>query len=157
MDVPMIVVGFDGSANTESALQAAADMVADDDVVHVVTAYCAPSPRETAKVIAKVPEEFKSCFHVLDAPRGYLQDAETYLTRRGVDHKGHFVDDNPASAILDVADDVGATMIVVGSRGLGHGTRFIRGSVSSRIANHAKTSFMVIHDSDEANAGRQVP
>ena len=86
-----------------------------------------------------------------------MQDAEKYLTRRGVDHKGHFVDDNPASAMLDVADDVGATMIVVGSRGLGRGTRFIRGSVSSRIANHAKTSFMVIHDSDEANAERQVP
>ena len=46
--------------------------------------------------------------------------------------------------MLDVADDVRATMIVVGSRGLGRGTRFIRRSVSSRIANHAKTSFMVI-------------
>ncbi len=52
----------------------------------------------------------------------------------------------PARAILDVAAD----LIIVGSRGLAHGTRFLRGSVSSRIANHAQTSFLVIHDNGTA-------
>ncbi len=119
MNVPMIVVGFDGSANAQSALQAAVDMAADDGVVHVVTAYRVPSPREMARVMASLPEEFKrSSFDVLDAPRGYLQEAEEFLAERGIDHKGHFIADNPASAILDVADDVGANMIIVGSRGL---------------------------------------
>ena len=84
-----------------------------------------------------------------------MQEAEEFLAKRGIDHKGHFIADHPASAILDVADDVGASMIIVGSRGLGRGTRSIRGSVSSRIANHAKTSFMVIHDdSDGCNDDR---
>jgi nucleotide-binding universal stress UspA family protein len=50
---------------------------------------------------------------------------------------------------LQVAEDVDADLIVVGSRGLGRGTRFLRGSVSTRVAGHAKTSFLVIHDNDE--------
>jgi nucleotide-binding universal stress UspA family protein len=150
MNAPTIVVGFDGSANAQSALEAAVDMAADDGVVHVVTAY----RREMAGVMASSPEEFRRSFDVLDAPRGHLQESEAFLAERGIDHKGHFIADNPASAILDVADDVGANMIIVGSRGLGRGTRLIRRSVSSRIANHAKTSFMVIHpDRDNGKNG----
>ena len=154
MNIPTIAVGFDESANARSALLAAVDMVADKGVVHVVTAYQMPSPRELdrAGVWASVPKESRDSFDVLAAPRRFLQDAEEFLAERGVDHKGHFISDHPASAILDVADEVAADMIIVGSRGLAHSTRFIRGSVSSRVANHATTSFMVIHDDMDRNS-----
>ena len=55
------------------------------------------------------------------------------------------IDDDPASAILDVAEKVEADLIVVGSRGLGRASRFVRGSVSAKVANHAHTSFLVLH------------
>ena len=71
------------------------------------------------------------------------------LDERGVNHKGHFVDEDPASAILDVADKVDADLIVVGSRGLGRASRLVRGSVSSKIANHAQRSFLVVHPPEE--------
>ncbi|MCH7901800.1 MAG: universal stress protein [Acidobacteria bacterium] len=57
MNVEMIVVGVDGSANPRSALQAAVEIVAEDGVVHVVTAYHMPSPREMDGVWASVPRE----------------------------------------------------------------------------------------------------
>lgn len=141
-----VVVGFDGSEHAHKALEAAAEIVADGGIVHVVTAYDPPSARQVAEIIASLPEEFRDAFDLLASARSYLEQAESYLGRVGVDHKGHFVDGHPAHAILEVADDVDADLIIVGSRGIGRGTRMIRGSVSARVASHATTSFLVIHD-----------
>ena len=148
MKMDAVVVGFDGSSNAELALDAAAEIVAPGGTVHVVTAFHAPAQHEVAEVIAALPDEFKHTYDLLATPRGHLRTAELHLEGRGVDHKGHFVEDDPASAILDVADVVDADLIVVGSRGLGRGTRFLRGSVSSRVAGHADRSFLIVRDGD---------
>ena len=74
-----------------------------------------------------------------------------FLEAAGVGTKGHFVEDHPAAAILEVANEIGADLIIVGSRGLGRATRFLRGSVSTRVADHAETSFMVIQDDDHTD------
>lgn len=149
MKVQTIVIGFDGSADSRVALDAAIDHVADDGVVHVVTAFDRPSRAEIARLVESLPDEFKY-LDLEETPRGYLRTAEAVLESHGVDHVGHFVDDDhPAAAILDVADDVDADLIVVGTRGLGRVERFIRGSVSARIADHARTSLMMVqHDDD---------
>lgn len=145
-----IVVGFDGSANARKALETAVDLAGDDSTVHVVTAYDPPSPNEVALVLAAVPDEYKTGLDLLQGPRGHLRDAELLLADRGVDVKGHFVKDKPAAAILDIAEAVDADLIIVGSRGLGRASRFIRGSVSSRIASHATRSFLVIHEGEDS-------
>lgn len=144
MKVRTLVVGFDGSADARRALDAACDLVAPDGVVHVVTAFHAPSEAQYLEMLASLPEEFRGSYDPVEADRVQLADAERLLQSRGIDHKGHFVEDHPAAAIIDVADDLDADLIVVGSRGLGRATRFLRGSVSSRVASHAKTSFMVV-------------
>jgi len=146
--VRTIVVGFDGSDNSRRALDVSIDLVSDDGVVHVVTAYEAPSSGEVSRLLDAMPEEFRGSFDILSGPRTHLHDATSILEERGIDHKGHFISGHAAGAILDVADEVDADMIIVGSRGLGRATRFIRGSVSTRVATHAKASFMVIHDDD---------
>lgn len=146
-----VVVGYDGSSDAQRALDAATDHIADDGIVHVVTAFDQPTRQELSRMLSTMPVEFRDSYTVDAAPRGYLVDAERMLERRGVRHQGHFVDDDPASAILDVADSVGADLIVVGTRGLGRVERFLRGSVSARVANHARTSLMMVHhDGDEA-------
>ena len=151
MKVSTIVVGVDGSASARSALEAAADMVADGGVVHVVTAYRVLSPREMSRVMASVPEELRSTFDQLAEQREHLEKAVAFLAECGVDHDGHFIADQPASAILDLANEVEADMIIVGNRGLSSSSRFVRGSVSSRVANHATTSFMVVHHDAETH------
>ena len=78
MDVTTIVVGFDGSANAQSALEAAADIVASDGVVHVVTAYHMPSPREAEASWASVPAPSRDRFSLLAEPRSHLKGAETF-------------------------------------------------------------------------------
>ena len=141
-----VVVGYDGSADARRALDAAMDHIADGGVVHVVTAFDEPTHTELQRLIARLPEEFRDAGSLEATPRGYLRDAERALEQRGIAHEAHFVDDRPAAAaILDVADEVDADLIVIGTRGLSRFDRFLRGSVSARIANHARTSLMMIH------------
>lgn len=65
--------------------------------------------------------------------------------------ESHLVVADPASAILDVAERSGADLIVVGSRGHGRIKRFVRGSVSARVATHAPHSVLVVHHDDTAD------
>lgn len=146
MHFDTIVVGFDGSSNARVALEAAIGLANAGTTMHVVTAYDPLAAHEINRVIAMVPDEFKTGFDPLATPRGHLRDAEALVRERGIDCKGHFVEDKPSAAILDTAEAVGADLIVVGSRGLGRATRFVRGSVSSRIAAHAPRSFLVVHE-----------
>lgn len=146
MQVKTSVVGYDGSENAQRALEAATDLAADDGVVHVVTAYHQPSAAELKELVRTLPDEYIKDLDTVAHPRGLLRDAKDFLKARDVDVVGHFVEDKPAAAILDVADEVDADLIIVGSRGLGLGARFVRGSVSSRVANHAQRSFLVVHD-----------
>lgn len=144
MHAHTIVVGFDGSPDASRALDVAMDHAADDGVVHVVTAFDRPSRAEAERLVAALPAEFKY-LDLDETPRGYLRSAEERLEARGISHVGHFVEEHPAAAILDIAEEVGADLIVVGTRGLGRIERFVRGSVSARIANHARTSLMMVH------------
>jgi nucleotide-binding universal stress UspA family protein len=146
MGFETIVIGTDGSANATAALEVAADLASSDSVIHLVTAYKPASDREIAEVLARLPEEFHSSFDPIGPAGDTLTRAEQYLESRRIDHKSHLVSEHPAGAILDVAESVGADLIVVGSRGLGMTTRFIRGSTSARIANHAHCSFLVVQE-----------
>ncbi len=145
MDVNTVVVGFDGSECSERAIEAALVVVKEGGTVHLVSAYDAPSARDITNAYAAVPEEFTSSIDLMSGPRSRLEQATKAIADRGFAVVDHFFDDDPASAILNTTDDVDAEMIVVGSRGLGRGTRAIRGSVSTKIAHQAHVDFMVIH------------
>jgi hypothetical protein len=47
---------------------------------------------------------------------------------------------------IEAAEELDAELIVVGSRGLTGLERFLLGSVSSKLAQHAPTSLMVVRD-----------
>lgn len=145
MNVNTVVVGYDGSECSQRAIEAALVVVNEGGTVHLVSAFDAPSARDIHEAFASVPTEFTASIDLLSGPRTSLEQATKAIADRGVAVVDHFIDDDPASAILHTADEVGAEMIVVGSRGLGRATRALRGSVSTKIAHHAHIDFMVIH------------
>jgi nucleotide-binding universal stress UspA family protein len=55
----------------------------------------------------------------------------------------HAVAAHPATAILSVAEAVGADLIVVGNRGM-QGTRRVLGSVPNHISHHAHCDVLVV-------------
>ena len=143
-----IVVGYDGSANARDAVTTAADVLAEGGTVHVVTGYHLPSVSETEQLWKELPAEFRADFDVLAGPESLKAEAVALLERLGVNAIGHLVEGDAASAILDTVDEVDADLVAVGSRGLGRASRFLRGSVSSKVASHARTSVLVVHSED---------
>ena len=139
-----VVVGYDGSSNADRAVEAAADQVGSDGTVHVVTAFH-PDNR-LAEHLGQLPEEFRYVYDEDTVEKERQQAALAALQERGVDCEGHVVPADPATAILDVADREGAELVVVGSRGLGGMKRFLRGSVSARVAAHAPMSVLIVHE-----------
>jgi nucleotide-binding universal stress UspA family protein len=54
---------------------------------------------------------------------------------------------DPADAILDVAEEQDADLIVVGNKGLTGAERFLLGSVPNKVSHHAPCSVLIIRTS----------
>ena len=57
----------------------------------------------------------------------------------------------PFDVLVSVANDVGADLIVVGTRGHGAGKRMLLGSVSTKVVHHAECSVLVVHEESETH------
>ena len=51
---------------------------------------------------------------------------------------------SPAEEIVNVAEDRGCSLIIVGNRGLGAFSRTLLGSVSNKVINASKISVLVV-------------
>ena len=93
-----------------------------DDSISVVTVAEDPHSEEARQVLADAVEALRPCSTPVDT-----------RVRSG----------KPAVEILDVADELDAEMIALGSRGLGAVARFFLGSVAERVARHAPCAVLV--------------
>jgi nucleotide-binding universal stress UspA family protein len=73
-----------------------------------------------------------------------LEQASTAMREAGVDVETHAREGDPADAILDVAEEENADLIVVGNKGMTGAKRFLLGSVPNKISHHAPCSVMII-------------
>ena len=97
MTFKTIVLGYDGSTYAIDALETAVALSSAETTIHVVTAFDAPTIREINDLYASVPEEYTRNIDVMTTQRGPLDKAEFMLDKRGVSHKGHFVDEDAAT------------------------------------------------------------
>jgi nucleotide-binding universal stress UspA family protein len=51
---------------------------------------------------------------------------------------------DPANALIDVAEAVGADLIVVGNRGMEGKKRFVLGSVPNKVSHHCPCSLLIV-------------
>ncbi len=136
-----IVVGFDGSEHGRGALERAAAIASEGADLYVVSAAkISPSlmrdPAGGAAAIDPVEEEARAAA---------LEEARTILADKGVTSV-HLVEGrgNPADILVQHAADVGADLIVVGSRGHGLVGRLLLGSVSTNVVHHAECDVLVV-------------
>lgn len=102
-----------------------------------------------------------------DAPLIYSWEVpeSTDIARRAAEGLGQVIDEvlgpdsditvrkniasgHPARALLDLAEETGVAMIVVGSRGHGGFTEALLGSVSQHVVHHARCPVVVVRDGD---------
>jgi nucleotide-binding universal stress UspA family protein len=72
-----------------------------------------------------------------------LQEAAAAVRLRDVPVETHTSQDEPADALLSVASDVDAKLIVVGNRGM-QGARRVLGSVPNKVAHHADCNVLIV-------------
>jgi nucleotide-binding universal stress UspA family protein len=133
-----IVVGFDGSEHARKALERAADIANGATIAVVSSANIERLVRDpSGAVLPEDPAE-------VEARTKALAEAREYLEGRGftgVYVEGH---GNPADVIVQEAEESGADLIVVGTRGLNAAQRLIMGSVSTNVVHHAPCDVLVV-------------
>jgi nucleotide-binding universal stress UspA family protein len=140
-----IVVGTDGSATATEAVHRAyelAGFLAAD--LHVVSAY-----RPPAVVLAATAEPGLTPSAVVEWSAAARDDVRRLLDSVAAELSGpvtvttHAVAGYPATAILSVAETVGADLIVVGNRGM-KGKRRVLGSIPNHVSHHADCDVLVV-------------
>jgi len=134
-----VVVGTDGSGTADLAVREAAELAkANRGTLHVVSAY---RPK-AAQTVGTPGEQWA----LLPAERvdAVLDEASSLGRILGVKVEVHASRGDPANAILRVAKDVGADVVVVGNRGMKGAKRFILGSVPNKVAHSAPCAVLII-------------
>ena len=140
-----IVVGIDGSDTAREAVRQATVLARSVGArIELVSAYEPVSDARLRESIA-VPEDLhwiidprEDVEATLEAaaardPRGWRRRS-TVFARQG----------DPADAILDVAEERGSDLIVVGNKGMTGAKRFLLGSVPNKVSHHAPCSVLII-------------
>jgi nucleotide-binding universal stress UspA family protein len=73
-----------------------------------------------------------------------LEGAAEGLRGAGIAVEIHAREGDPADAILDIAEEQEADLIVVGNKGMTGAKRFLLGSVPNKVSHHAPCSVMII-------------
>jgi len=140
-----IVVGTDGSDTAGKAVQEAIDLAKSVGAsVYVVSAY-EPVPQARLREEARqAPEDLQWMINPREDVDSTLSDAADKVRESGLDVETFAREGDPADAILDVAEERDADLIVVGNKGMTGARRFLLGSVPNKVSHHAPCSVLIV-------------
>jgi nucleotide-binding universal stress UspA family protein len=140
-----MVVGTDGSDTAREAVRQAAELAGRIGAkVHLVSAY-EPVPEARLRDEREgAPGDVEWMINPREDVSSTLEDAAQGIRDGGVVVEVHAREGDPADAILDVAEEQGADLIVVGNKGMTGAKRFLLGSVPNKVSHHAPCSVMII-------------
>ena len=132
-----VVVGADDSPTATRAVGAAVEMVSlTDGTLHLVSAY-----KPVSLSSAGLPAEYRGALRPDSRVRSVLDDLSARARAKGVTVEAHDEKGDPAQAVLDVADRVGADPVVVGSQGM---QRRVLASIPNTVAHRATCAVLVV-------------
>ncbi len=142
-----IVVGTDGSDTAKRAVEEASRLArALGGELHIVSAYepvrgtrIVGAPEAAAKVWAVAPDA---------NVQAVVEEAVADVRIHGVEAKSHTVTGDAAEALLEVAKQEDADLIVVGNRGM-HGVKRVLGSVPNKVSHHARCHVLIVSTDDD--------
>jgi nucleotide-binding universal stress UspA family protein len=140
-----IVVGTDGSETAKEAVRQATELAKSLGAsIHLVSAYEPVPEGRLRQERQQVPDDLQWMVNPREDVTNTLKEAEEELEEAGVKVEPHPREGDPADAILDVAEEEGADLIVVGNKGMTGARRFMLGSVPNKVSHHAPCSVMII-------------
>jgi len=141
-----VVVGTDGSETAEAAVRHAAGLAKLFDArLTIVTGFTA-HPEEEARRQAEAPPDVRWIITDASSADERARRGRAIAREVGVEEVVIRVDSgDPASLLLDAAEDMSADVIVVGSKGMTSPKRFVLGNVPNKVSHHATCDVVIVH------------
>jgi len=143
----VIVVGTDGSETAAVAVERAFEIAAiAGGTVHVVHAHHLVSVAQLASSATYGAPNFDidNVNKGIEAQsRSVVEHVAQRAERQGVKCETHLRDDDAAHALISVAEQVGADLLVVGNRGMS-GVRRMLGSVPNKVSHHCPCDLLIV-------------
>jgi nucleotide-binding universal stress UspA family protein len=140
-----IVVGTDGSQTAAKAVRAAADLARSVGAsLDIVSAYEPVSGQRLREEARQAPDDTQWTINPREDVDATLSEAAESVAGAGLAVETFAREGDPADAILDVAEERGADLVVVGNKGMTGAKRFLLGSVPNKVSHHAPCSVLII-------------
>ncbi|HEU4944643.1 MAG TPA: universal stress protein [Solirubrobacterales bacterium] len=140
-----IVVGTDGSDTAAEALRQAVDLAKISNAqLSVVSAFEPVPKRRVAEEMEGAPADVQYEIGPREDVNLVLDAAAAAARKEGIEVQTHPVEADPAEAILNVAEETNADLIVVGNKGMTGARRFLLGSVPNNVSHHAPCSVIIV-------------
>jgi nucleotide-binding universal stress UspA family protein len=146
MTKPQILVAFDFSDSAELALQHALNLAMEsvDRDFHFVVAV---DPRKGLSILPKQDVNYEYTEEIQGLATSHIASALERLDRGGeISMIVHVRIGDAKTEILDIAKDVGASLILLGSHGRKGVERVLLGSVSEHVVREAKCPVLVVRE-----------
>jgi nucleotide-binding universal stress UspA family protein len=147
--ISTIVVGTDGSDTAGVAVRHAIELAAALKArLQIVSAYEPVSDSRLRAERLSAPRDVQWTVNPREEVLELLESAERDAAASGVEQAETFARvGDAADAILDIAEEQRADLIVVGNKGMTGATRFLLGSVPNKISHHAPCSVLIVRTS----------
>lgn len=140
-----IVVGTDGSETARQAVRQAIALAKPLGAkLQIVSAYEPVSDTRLREEAQQAPQDLQWMVNPREDVEATLKEAAEIASEEGVQAETFARQGDPADAILDVAEENGSDLIVVGNKGMTGAKRFLLGSVPNKVSHHAPCSVLII-------------
>ena len=140
-----IIVGTDGSETAAEAVRQATELArATGAKLDVVSAYEPVPASRLREESGEIPGDVAHAVGPREDVNVILEGAAGPAQEAGVEVNTHAREGDPADAILDVAEEINASVIVVGNKGMTGARRFLLGSVPNKISHHAPCGVYIV-------------
>lgn len=141
-----IVVGTDGSETASEAVRHAIGLAVDLGAsLQIVSAYEAAADERLRLGRTQMPADIEWTVNPRADVLELLERAQSDARSAGIaEVETHARLGDAADAILDVAEEQRADLIVIGNKGMTGAKRFLLGSVPNKVSHHAPCSVLIV-------------
>ena len=141
-----VLVGTDGSGTAEAAVGEAIALASKLAArLTIVSAYEPVSELRLRDEREAAPSDAQWMVNPREDVLAVLERARELAAAAGIGEVETFArQGDAADAILDIAEDQGCDLIVVGNKGMTGAKRFLLGSVPNKISHHAPCSVLIV-------------
>src|SRR4051812_50108405 len=75
------------------------------------------------------------------------------MSRHGVACETHAAHGEPADAIIELAEELEAELIVVGNKGMGGTRRYLLGDIPNKVSHHAPCNVLILRTTETSERG----